>query len=355
MRTILITLAGTRPGLITTSLYASVVLRRELPDELIVVTTPSAAGVLLPGLAGTIGDCAAAWNFTPPRFHERASVVIARDGAADMSEGGIFEFSDVMTDVIRKYTASDDMRLVVSIAGGRKTMSIAAAFAMSLFARPHDDMFHVVASKDLENRGILFPASPDECAGVHAVSVPFIRLRPKLKSAGLDTAAPFSELVRAAQAEIDDMLALPLLTLDCRERTAYIGETAIPMPPKVFAVYRFFAEAPEPVRGGKHFSDDDARRLWAIYCQTSPSAGNIERAINAKKGNVAESYAPMNFADDVQKHLSTIETLVRRALNDNATAGYYAVTSTRIYADKRYAIRLRNDKIHIINKQQEPQ
>lgn len=350
MRTTLITLAGTRQGLVTTSLYAAVELRGELPDELLVVTTPSAAKVLLPKLAGKIVECATAWNFTPPRFHEQTSVIIARDVAADISDEGLFEFADTMTEIIRKFTADANSRVVVSIAGGRKTMSVTAAFAMSLFARSHDDMFHVVANEDLERSGFLYPVTPEEVAGVHAVSVPFIRLRSKLSAAGIDATLPFGELVRIAQSEVDDMLALPSLTLDCQTRTITIGEITIQMSPKIFTVYRFFAESAGPVRGGKHFSDSDAVRLWDIYCETSASDGNIERAIKAKRGNLKTGTAPMTFADDVQKQLTTIDRLIRGVLKDDTLADNYVVSAPRIYADKRYSIRLRRDKIHIINK-----
>ena len=68
----------------------------------------------------------------------------------------------------QKFTLDDDTQLMVSIAGGRKTMGYYAGYALTLFGRHQDQLSHVLVSEEFEgNRDFFFPTRQTEIVYSH--------------------------------------------------------------------------------------------------------------------------------------------------------------------------------------------
>jgi len=103
-------------------------------------------------------------------------------------------FSSSIVDLVRKLTMNPDSTLYASIAGGRKTMGFLLGQAMALFARPQDQLTHVLVEEKFENcEHFWFPTREPKHlvngkgtdvdasqAQPELATVPFVRLRGKL-------------------------------------------------------------------------------------------------------------------------------------------------------------------------------
>ena len=87
--------------------------------------------------------------------------------------------ADRIVQRIREWTSREEVVLHASVAGGRKTMGLFLSQAMSWFARPGDDLSHVLVPQAFENRTFFFPepGNPDHAEVVDFALLPFVRMR----------------------------------------------------------------------------------------------------------------------------------------------------------------------------------
>lgn len=139
--------------------------------------------------------------------------------------------------MVQRCSDVGDVRILASIAGGRKTMSYYLGFAMSLFGRPGDRLTHVLVPSEWErDRNFLVPPR-EEADRIDLVDIPFIRVRGYLGSA-LDH-ADIDALLQSAQTSIDTAAMEPV-TLHVQKRTVqYLGHE-IAFSERDFAYVQFF-------------------------------------------------------------------------------------------------------------------
>ena len=79
--------------------------------------------------------------------------------------------ADCITECVRSFCARDDVRLLVSMAGGRKSMGFYAGYALSLYGRAFDGLYHVLVSPPYENLpDFFYPAQQSpECLNIRNV------------------------------------------------------------------------------------------------------------------------------------------------------------------------------------------
>ena len=110
--------------------------------------------------------------------------------------------ADNITESIRQLTANDSIKLHVSIAGGRKTMSYYAGYALSLYGRPQDTLSHVLVTPEYQTHPLFYYPTPysqiiysndahrtalnTNNVEVSLIDIPFVRLRH-----GLDQASAY--------------------------------------------------------------------------------------------------------------------------------------------------------------------
>ena len=95
--------------------------------------------------------------------------------------------ADTILEHLRQFTENPDLRIVASIAGGRKTMSALLYACMTLVGREDDRITHVLVEDRLEQRRepkFYFPQTPDEAAGIQLADIPFVPLRNKFTRLG---------------------------------------------------------------------------------------------------------------------------------------------------------------------------
>lgn len=88
--------------------------------------------------------------------------------------------ADMCYDLVHQLTRKFSLPLVGSIAGGFKTMSAHLMTAFCAYARPKDELIHVLGHPDL-GRDFLYPSSPEEAALLLCITPPFPRLNGYLK------------------------------------------------------------------------------------------------------------------------------------------------------------------------------
>lgn len=229
-RRILLMVTGRTPQVVTETLYALAVDRsspREpfLPTEVHLVTTAEGAQdarlALLDPKDGWFHRLCADYGLRGIRFpDEQIHVIRGEDGnpVDDIRSAAEHDAcADLITDLVRRFTAAEDTALHVSLAGGRKTMTYYLGNALTLFGRPQDRLSHVLVSQPYEsNREFFYPTPETQRiyvkpleryfdaheARVTLADIPFVRLRDHLPSQlrSLEQGqARFTEVVNAMQ------------------------------------------------------------------------------------------------------------------------------------------------------------
>ncbi len=92
--------------------------------------------------------------------------------------------ADFILEQLRSLVENPDIRVVATIAGGRKTMSALLYGCMSLIGREADRITHVLVDGRLEQRRdpkFFFPTNKEEARGVCLADIPFVPLRNRFR------------------------------------------------------------------------------------------------------------------------------------------------------------------------------
>lgn len=175
-RRILLAATGLSPQILTETLYALGVTPGEgiapfIPTEVHLITTTQGADIARTSLLHPDGGAFHALladypQLSHPTFNE-SNIHIIKD-AADQPLADIrspeenAQAADSITKLMSMLTRDGAAQLHVSIAGGRKTMGFYLGYAFSLFARPQDELSHVLVSSPFESHPEFFfpPATP---------------------------------------------------------------------------------------------------------------------------------------------------------------------------------------------------
>ncbi len=232
-RRVLFLVTGLTPQIVTETLHALCIVRRPpfIPTRIEVLTTAEGARrarlLLFEKTPGQFTAFCADYHL--PQLLDAFSpgdleVVTSADGAplADIvTEADNAAVADAIMRRIRDLAADPDCAIHASVAGGRKTMGVALALAMSLFGRPQDRLSHVLVSPPFESHPEFFypPPEPEvllsgvppsqqpvstEQARVSLATIPFLRLRGLLDEALLHEADGWDTLITRAQAHIGE-------------------------------------------------------------------------------------------------------------------------------------------------------
>ena len=264
--TILLSVAGLSPQVVTESLYCLLVVQQPPADvrEVRVVTTLAGAErvrrTLLDRRTGHLARFCREYGIPRGRIRFDAACILVPDGAdgaplADVrtpEDNG--RMADAILALVRELTADPSRALHGSVAGGRKTMGLFLGIAFQLFARPQDRLSHVLVSpSELEGHPHFFfpPATPTtyQIAGrrvssrdvrVELAEIPLLRLREQLAGVQLEELS-YTELIREAQQELDRRAAPPSLLLRSVDRSLHIGGETVRLTTLEFALYSLLA------------------------------------------------------------------------------------------------------------------
>ncbi|MEK0085281.1 CRISPR-associated ring nuclease Csm6 [Benzoatithermus flavus] len=286
---VLLVVTGLSPQVVTETAFALAVQQQPpfVPTEIHLVTTAEGAErarLTLLGEEGALGALADEWDVPGLRSaldESRIHVVTGVDGQPlpdILIPEDNARAADLITELVRRLTASPATALHVSIAGGRKTMGFFAGYALSLYGRPQDALSHVLVPPELEQHPQFFfpPRRPRvlfgrdtkpiraEASAVRLASIPFVRLRHGLPDRLLAGQATYAEAVGSVGA----VLGAPQLLVDLAQGRIVAGGVAVPMPPVQIAFAAFFAERRAMLPDGEvavSWRDADPKRFLELY------------------------------------------------------------------------------------------
>lgn len=193
------------------------------------------------------------------QFDERYLHVIKNDlneALTDLKTPEDNEYAaNAICEIIRDFTAQDNVTLHVSIAGGRKTMGFYAGYALSLYGRAQDRMSHVLVEEKFETARDFFYPTIDSSfvtdrfdkewdakdAQVWLAQIPFVRLKDAVKDKHqLKSNDSFSDVVSKINESFNDVQLK--IAVHCRQ--VIINEKFVikNLPPREFAMLHWFAD-----------------------------------------------------------------------------------------------------------------
>ena len=258
MKNILVALSGLTPQVITETLYCLSVKKKITIDEIYIVTTQRGKDIITgkdkeynikrkyPPLISEIEKLCSRYKVNLPKFANTSKYIIT----ADEQTTEMYDirndthnklFPNKICEVLKKLSSSNDNVLHCSVSGGRKTMSVDMALAISIFGRNNDKLYHVLTDDKLEFSKF-YPDSAQESKMLEIAEIPFIRLRSLLaKSTNnkLFNNMSYLDIVKHLQNELK-LLNTDRLILNIRRGEIFYGENEIiKIPPIQSKLYKF--------------------------------------------------------------------------------------------------------------------
>lgn len=203
-KNILFLVTGMTPQIITETVYGLAVQPgaedRWIPNEVHVLSTQDGLTQIRDGLLekGNFQRLIDDYQLPPIAFDEsKLHCFMSGDECLkDLKTPEDHEQSaNEICELVRKFTADDQTRLHVSIAGGRKTMGFYAGYALSLYGRAQDSMSHVLVEDRFENIREFYYPTPEsrfvtnregktldaKDAQIWLANIPFVRMKDAIK------------------------------------------------------------------------------------------------------------------------------------------------------------------------------
>ena len=210
--------------------------------------------------------------------------------------------ANAILSVIQAATSDPDRDLHVSIAGGRKTMGCLAGIALSLCARPGDQLSHVLVDPRLQGRENFFfpPVSPEwhdmpdgsristADHGLSLAQIPFVRLRGLIRTEKLS--GGFATVVAAVQQSLEPAS----LTISLPERVIICNKIRIPLSASLLAVQLMFAERVLHGRGPMQLGKAPDADLTAVYRQAYRRSGGRAKVTELDRAWLSEKISRLN-------------------------------------------------------------
>jgi CRISPR-associated protein (TIGR02584 family) len=221
MKNILICVSGLTPQIITETFYCLAIQKNISISHIYVITTSRGRDIIYgcdkqynlykkyPPLKNELTALCKKYNIKIPKFENNDThVIVARELTAELQDirddSHNRLFPNKVCEVIRKFTSINENVLHCSVSGGRKTMSVDLAFALSLFGREKDKLYHVITDEKFEFKGF-YPVTKAENNALTIAEIPYVRLRPLMESASAKKffkSMTYTDIVASTQKEL---------------------------------------------------------------------------------------------------------------------------------------------------------
>lgn len=261
-KNILICVSGLTPQIITETLFCLSVQKKIQIDELYVITTTRGRDVILgsdefynkrekdpyPPLQDEIKRmCEKHKKIKPPKFnpgHVKVASEISIELPDIRNDKDNKLFPNTVCEFINEKSKDRNSVLHCSISGGRKSMSVDMAFALSLFGRECDKLWHVLTHEDQEFKHF-FPENREQEKELELAELPFVKLRSIIAEETKNnnfTKMSYTDLVEFTQKELRKKSADKLYISISRREMWYGHNEIIKIEPKQIELYRYFIE-----------------------------------------------------------------------------------------------------------------
>ncbi len=259
---ILLCVAGMTPQIVTETLWA-LVNNNERVDEIRVITTLAGKRKLIAALLGENGKFD---EFCREFGIERDSIKFDETTITQLQKPDGENLEDIRTAedneiagneicrIVRELCKRGNTRIHASVAGGRKTMSVYLAAAMSLFGRADDCLSHVLVSEEFETCADFFykPNKPKliklrdgrevltDAAEIYLAEIPFVRLRGAQIDLFERGGENFFTAVAKTQEDLQVLEANYNLQIHLSDRQIQIGNRVSSLSEREFFIYVLF-------------------------------------------------------------------------------------------------------------------
>lgn len=368
---IIIAVIGLTPQIITETLYALAVREEKsiIPHAIYVITTlegkKQVIRKLLDDGKGKYYQFCGEYGIDSSRIEfDESTIFVVRDldnrPLEDIRNNTENEtVANFIINFVRDKAQDMDTIIHASAAGGRKTMSIYLAYAMSLFGRKDDMLYHVLVSPpEYESSPDFYyigkSASPNY-ARIELAEIPFIRLREKLEQLELSSGMSYGEMVRRSQGELDLLQPLPEIKIYDKSGKIFINNRELVLRPLSWAVYRTFIEQKTDhcVRHDLDacgdclecfldmqgiLADPYLDRIFKWYKHITKL--DDDRIAASRKSSDEDKWHRQKFAH--------INKEIRNQFRDRNIERYCSITSDRKTQGKRYGILIDKNKIQAL-------
>ena len=259
MKNILICVSGLTPQIITESLYCLSVKQKIPINEICVLTTSRGRDVILgidkhpstpkSPLKREIETLCKKYNLIQPAFENNdAHIIVAKEESIELSDVRSDKqnqlFPNKVAELIKNKSSEFETTLYCVISGGRKSMSVHLAFALSVFGRENDKLLHVLTSEENEFKGF-YPVNRKEHKELELSEIPFVRLRSLLMSENPNPQIlnkKFVDIVKYTQKQLHKISDNRQLFIDIEKRSLTFDTNTINLEPLEMAIYLLFVE-----------------------------------------------------------------------------------------------------------------
>ena len=309
MKTILLSVMGTSPQVLTETLYAIHMQGKAFPDEVYLITSANAKVKAVEWLfeKGQIEHLKAHYNLPDFKFELSHILLMEHDDGEAVfdgrEEGDQQSIADSITRIVAQFTADENYRIHASIAGGRKTMAFYMGYAMSMFGREQDVLSHVFVSKEFEfSDEFFFPTLNDNYiargrgdlntknAKVTLAEIPFVRMRNMVDQGLINQMEhnSFSQSIELLNAYKNQKITVEVAT---NKKCLLVNGIEVKLAPKELAFYLWLSKLPlRQINVSRQFCTDAA--YSASYLKTySMIAGDsrVFASFNVEREDVDES------------------------------------------------------------------
>jgi len=263
--TVLFAVTGMSPAIITETVWA---LAHEspatIPDRIIVVTTRAGRDAIQrelfdSGIWDRLRDALAAKKiavtgklrfgttaddirvFTRADAHNRSVELDDIRTPADNEAA-----ADFLLDALRPFTENPDVRLVGSLAGGRKTMGALLYACLSLIGRETDRLTHVLVNEPFDDPRrqpkFYFPTPRDGAAKIELADVPFVPLRQLFPRELGRLPGRFTHLVQQYRKTVGQLAAPPRVQLADDQPIVRVDGVPVRLPATAYALLSFLVD-----------------------------------------------------------------------------------------------------------------
>ena len=361
-KSVLLAVTGLTPQVITETLYAMHKQGSVMPEQIHILTTSEGyqrarLTLINDGWLKRFYDD---YRLPMPVFSEQHIHVLQQLNGESLTdirtESDNQAMADGITEWIRTLTADPDMTLHVSIAGGRKTMSFYAGYALSLYGRAQDCLSHVLVAADYEAHPHFYYPTPyshviygndvtrkpldTQNAEVMIADIPFVRLRHGLDVALLQGKSSFSQSVAKAQ----QALGSAFLRIDVKTRKLVAHGQELKLIPTDLAFYCWLLKRqvdkliPPTCPNEGAPEQGYAKEYLDQYYLINGALGGTDRTLNALEKGMSKAF--------FEQRKSRINNKLQQTLAQ--AASYYFITPVGKRPRTRYQIMLETDQIEYL-------
>lgn len=357
-KNLLICVSGLTPQVVTETLYCLAVKQKTQVDEIYVLTTRRGRDVILgkdqhPATPKTplkkeIEALCQKYKIKKPAFDENDTyIIVAKEESIELSDirsdKDNILFPNKVCEFIQTKTASADNIMYCSITGGRKSMSVHLANALSLFARENDKLLHVLTKEEHEFKGF-YPTSKIEAKDLELSEIPFVRLRslllPEIKEQNF-LKYKFDQIVTLTQSQLKIISDKTKLIVDVERREIRYGTDSISLEPMEFLFYYLFIDS--KTKGiqkisVEDFTSDETRVRFAEYFNEYFPNHYIKEKRWYKKGFSKE---------DFRIKRSKVNNKISMLIEDPDVAATFIIDVNRKWGDSTYYLQAEKNKFVI--------